>query len=61
MTYALLGKIFVSLIVLVVIWFITVMTAGDDWGDGMASFFFLGPFLGIVVAVITWLYILPPL
>jgi small-conductance mechanosensitive channel len=63
MSYALLGKVFVTFIVFIVVWVVTTITANGkgDWGDGMAAFFFVGPILGVIVAVLAWYYFLPPL
>jgi hypothetical protein len=64
MLYALLGKVFVSLIIILIVWIITMFVMSRDDKDGggiMAAFWFIGPVLGVVTAVIAWIYILPPL
>jgi hypothetical protein len=61
MSYALLGKIAITTIIAFSVWIAGLILVGKDWGNGMMWFFFLGPIVAVIVAAISWLYLLPPL
>lgn len=67
MTYALLGKIFVSLVIFLIIWILATVIASklgghehDRMNNGAVTLFFIGPTLGLIVTIIAWIWVLPP-
>jgi hypothetical protein len=63
MLYQLAGKFFICLLVFLVAWGICVFVkikTGDktDWGGQMMMFFFIGPFIALIAAVLFW-WLLP--
>lgn len=64
--YEFMGKLFVSIVIFVVVWCVTVYWANrttEGWGADAklpTAFFMSGPILGLITAIAVWIYV-PPL